>query len=336
VAAAEPALERIDVYVGGKLVGSALAPDWQFLWDAPPEALGAPVVAVGYAEGAVVEKTKLETQRVSFGDAIGVAVVQLFPVVTDARGGYVGSLTREDFEVLDQGTPVPIETFANEASVLSLAIVLDTSGSMADKLDLVQQASIAFVGMLDPGDEVSLYSFNFALQRVVPLTSDHSRIVNGVKTLRAFGTTALNDSIIRVLEEIGRVSGRRAVFVFSDGLDQRSIASLEQVVDAARRSETIVYAVGADDNEHSLARADLQMLADTTGGKAFFITRVHHLPAVFEAVLQDLRAQYAISYTAPPGPMGLRQVQVRVKDDSLRVRCRTTYVHRGSSFERDN
>jgi VWFA-related protein len=324
----EPDVDRIDLYIRGKLVGSAFEPEWALTWEAPPEATGSELVAVAFAGTRLVEKSRLPTFEAAFGGEINVSVVQLFPVVLNRKGRYVRDLVKEDFTVMDEGRPVQIESFATEALTLSVAVVLDTSSSMFNRLGLVQDASVGFVDSLGRKDQVSVYDFNHAVREIVPPTLDHDRAKEGIRSLRAEGGTALYDAVCNVLSEVKKVPGRKAVFVFSDGLDERSIATLPVTIRAAREAEAIIYAVGAVSGKGmAAARDDLRQLAEETGGEAHFITRLKDLPSVFDNVLSHLRAQYVLSYPAPTGPSGVRSLDVRVSNDSYTVRCRKSYRH---------
>ncbi len=322
-------VERIDVYVDGVLVGSAVEPEWSFVWDAPSGASGTPVVAVAFAAGQLVARARLQTAAVGFGSEIDVSVVQLYPAVVDRRGRFVRDLEKRDFVIHDQGKPVAIEEFATEATTLSIAVVLDVSASMFDRLGLVQNAACGFVDELRADDEVSVYAFNQSLRQVVKPTRNHDNIKNGIRSLIADGGTALFDALMRVLYDLEEIPGRRAVFLFSDGLDERSVATLARVVEAARSAEAIVYAVGAGDDDRALeARDDLLLLAEETGGDAHFIRKLKELPAVFDAVLSHLRAQYVLSYPPPSGEPGIRQIEVGVTNKKYTVHCRSSYAYK--------
>jgi len=324
----EPEVDRIDLYVQGRLIGSAFSPEWSLSWDAPSEAAGSELVAVAFSGDHLVEKSRLATYEAAFSGEIQVSVVQLFPVVLDRKGRYVRDLSRGDFTVLDQGEPVEIESFATEALSLSVAVVLDTSGSMFDRLGLVQDASCGFVDSLGGNDQVAVYDFNHAVREVVAPTQDRDHAKDGIRSLSADGGTALYDAVCNVLAEVRSIPGRKAVFLFSDGLDEHSVATLQHTIRAAREAEAIIYAVGAASGKGMAeARDDLRQLAEETGGEAHFITRLKDLPAVFDNVLSHLRAQYVLSYPPPPGPSGVRSLEVLVPQQKYSVRCRKSYQH---------
>jgi VWFA-related protein len=324
----DPEIDGIDVYVEGRLIGSALPPRWRLDWDAPSGVSGADLVAVAFAAGSRVEHVRLTTYPVPFSDEISVAAVQLYPVVVDRRGRFARDLTKEQFTVLDQGHEVEVESFATEAAALNIAIMLDVSGSMADRLGLVQDASCGFVDSLSDEDRVAVYAFNRGVREVVALTDDKDLAKQGIRSLQAAGGTALYDAACRVFDELRSISGRRAVFLFSDGKDEHSVVTLQHTIAAARQSDSIIYTVGAGDDRESLAaRKDLALLAEETGGDAHFISRLDDLPGVFARVLSHIRAQYVMSYTPPPGPPGLRSIEVLVSRPGYEVHCRKSYLH---------
>ena len=140
----EPAVERIDVYVEGLLIGSATAPGWNFAWTAEQPLKGTQIIAVVFAAGQLLEKASIRTSDMSFGDVVNVVEVQLFPVVQDRRGRYIPNLGAEDFVLLEEGREIDIETFSSEPAALTLAMLIDVSRSMESKLQLVQKASVGF------------------------------------------------------------------------------------------------------------------------------------------------------------------------------------------------
>lgn len=324
-------IERVDLYVKGRLIGTAFPPEWSLTWDAPTDIAADGIDAVVYEDGAMVGRVRLNTREFYFGESINVSAVQLYPVVTDRRGRYIKDLSAEDFRIYDQGRPVEIEHFATEATSLSIAVVLDKSNSMSKKIGEVQRASCRFVDKLDEADEVSVYAFNQQLERIIAPTRLRGPVKRGIRTLEAGGGTALYDALVRVLADMEQVSGRKAIFLFSDGLDELSLASLEMVIDAARDHEAIIYTVGAGRDERTArARSDLRMLAEETGGEVHFIEGFEELPAVFDAILDHLRSQYVLSYRPSPGPPGLRALDIRCDKRKYRVRCRKSYFHHGS------
>jgi VWFA-related protein len=331
VADGEPTVDRVDVFLDGRLLGSLRDPHWCMVWVAPRESSGATLFAVAYAGDEVVDRAQRATRQVDFGQEIQVAAVQLYPVVVDRSGSYVRGLGREDFAVLDQGREVAIEGFADQPTSLTINVLLDTSDSMYDRIGLVRDAALGFVDSLDATDRVSVTAFNHTVRHVEPLSGDRDVVKEGIRSLQVGGGTALYDAVIRTLHDLDPISGRKAVFLFSDGIDEMSMSSFDDAIRTAHSSGVIIYAVGAGETARSLAaRADLQELAEATGGDAHFIANLSDLPDVFAAVVAHLRSQYVMSFTPAPGPEELRPIQVRTTRPGVTVRCRSSYLHLGT------
>ena len=326
-------LDRIDVFVAGKLVGSAKAPEWTLSWEAPSGLSPTEIRALAYRDGKMVERWSIRTADVSFTETVDVTAVQLYPVVTDRRGRYIDTLRLEDFELLENGQKIPIESFAAERAPLHLAVLIDTSLSMRDNLSVVQDAAAQFLDHTEAGDQISVYGFNHGLLTKLQRGASREVAKPKIKDLQADGGTALYDAVIRVLTDMAPKKGasgqlgRQAILVFSDGIDERSLAPLSRAVEKARQSDVVLYAIAAGGQAKDLlARDDLKQLATETGGELYVAEKLKELPGIFARVAKDLASQYRLSFTPPLGAKGPRRVEVRTRSDDYRVRCRQSYV----------
>lgn len=322
-----PGVDRIDVFVGDRLVGSASPPDWSLTWTAGPDADGRTVTAVAVDGAEAVGRATLETTRLGSMDRVRVDLVQLYPVVRTLTGEYVRDLDRDDFVVVEDGREVEVRHFDARPTQLSMVLLLDVSRSMTDKLDRVADASIRFAEGLAPGDAVAVYAFNHRLERIVPLTRDREAVREGIWSLPASGGTALYDALTAVVEDLHDVPGRKAIFLFSDGLDELSMTSLHDAVRAAVEGEILVYAAGVVDQypQGQPGREDLDVLARSTGGESYFLLSARELPKIFRRVREHLLAQYAVGFRPTPGPAGRRSIEVRVRRPRLNVDARRSY-----------
>ncbi|KAB2964334.1 MAG: VWA domain-containing protein [Thermoanaerobaculia bacterium] len=325
------AVDRIDVFAGGKLVGSATAPAWRLAWDVPTGVAVREVRALAFRDGRMVERLAVATTAIAVDDNVDVTNVQLYPVVLDPDGHYVTDLAEADFEVLENGRPIRLEAFAAERVPAHLAVLIDTSRSMLHGLPIVQEAAGEFLDRIAPEDIVSVHGFNHGLHTLLDRSPDRGAAKRSVRSLAADGGTALYDAVLRVLAELAprteaEAGRRRAILLFSDGRDERSLSPLMRAVEKARESDVMIYAISAGhDLESLLARQDLKQLATETGGEFFVAEQLRDLPEIFERVIRDLASQYRLVFTPPPGARGTRPVEVRLKPRHLRVRCRTSY-----------
>ena len=153
----------------------------------------------------------------------GVSAVEVYVSVTDGRGAVVRGLTREDFELAEDGKPQSISTFVAGEFPLTVALALDASFSMAGRpLQAVKSAARAFLGALRPEDQSIIVGMSSRVEVVAAADVPRSRQVNAVDGLTAWGTTTLYDSVIAAIDAVDASRGRRALVILSDGDDRYS------------------------------------------------------------------------------------------------------------------
>ena len=272
-------------------------------------------------------------------------LVTLTATVADKNGRYRADLKQGDFTVYEDGTKQEIAYFNTGDRVpMSLGIIFDTSGSMEDKIDGVQDAVNHFVKGVSPNDEIFLIQFSDDADIVQDFTSDKTRILRAVQSLNPRGGTALYDAIALGLQKVKQGKNKkRALLLLTDGNDTQSKMDLQTVLSLARSSEVIIYALGIGHGEKGNVHLGLSVedtvdmrvlrsLADTTGGNAYYLEAAHEggVDRVDEAaneVAAELKQQYTLGYypTNQKKDGGFRQIVVEVKDKDLRVRTKRGY-----------
>jgi VWFA-related protein len=234
--------------------------------------------------------------------------VTVYISVTDAEG-MPSPIDPARLEILENGQaiePEQIEGFG-EAGPLNAMLVFDVSGSMneAGKLEQAKRAARAFIESMRPQDRVGLIAFDVVVHRVAPLTSDQLVLHQAIDELGGVRDTALFDALVAAVQDLDGVEGRRAIIVLSDGMDNSSTHSLEDVIGGIGPAGLSIYTIGLGDPEQpagSLARLDvesLQSLADSTGGAYAFASRGDELGALYESLAQRLQSEYAVRYQSP-------------------------------------
>jgi Ca-activated chloride channel homolog len=244
---------------------------------------------------------------------VDVAVVRVEALVTD-RGRPVKGLRAADFEVLDEGRPQAIEPLLEERAPVDAVLVLDSSYSVSGaKLAALREAAGALLDGLGPDETATLLTFRYRTTLAQPPTLDKERVRGALAQVRPSGGTALRDAVYASLRVRDASQRRTAVVVFSDGLDNLSWLGADDVLEAARRSEAIVYAVSA---RASGDRGDtfLRDVAAATGGRFFTVKDAKGLRASFLDVLEDIRARYVLSFAPSPGAPGWHALQVRLRN----------------------
>ncbi|HYN43196.1 MAG TPA: VWA domain-containing protein [Thermoanaerobaculia bacterium] len=316
----------VEVWADGRLAGSLAAEPWTLVWNAGsaprPHNLEA-VLRRGGIEAAV---SRTRTRGLGFAATAEARVVSLSPIVTDADGRYVRGLSREDFTLLVDGRSQEIETFEATNSSLSVVLVLDVSSSMSLKLRDARAAALEFLAALKPGDRAAVLTFASNVVGFTPFSTDRSAARQALEDAKVSGETALYDAAAVALRGLRQGSGRRAVVLFTDGEDNRSRMSIDQVIDLARTNEASVFAVAQGVAEVKALLRGLDRLAEETGGRAWFISTIRKLPGVFREVVAELENQYFLTFTpTDQRPKSWHNVEVGTNRPGLTVRARKSF-----------
>ena len=316
----------VEVFVDGRPAGTLNGEPWTLTWSAGSEPRPHRVEAVLRRDGGEAAVSRVRTRGLGFSATADARVVSLSPIVTDSRGGYVRGLAREDFAVLVDGQPQEIETFESVNSALSVVLVLDQSSSMALKLRSSRAAALEFLAALKPGDRAAVLTFASNVVGFTPFSTDRAAARRALEAARVSGETALYDAASVALRKLRETSGRRAVVLFTDGEDNRSRMSIDQVVDLARATEASVFTVAQGTAEVRSLLRGLDRLARETGGRAWSISSIKSLSDVFREVVAELENQYFLTFTpADQRPRTWHRVEVRTRKPGLTVRARTSF-----------
>ncbi len=274
--------------------------------------------------------------------AMGVEVVSLNLVVTDAGGRQVAGLHPDDIELLEDGIPQPISLFAQEDWPVRLQILLDASGSMGEVLPVAKRAARRLLQALRPGDEAEVAQFNRRLSVLQASTNDVAALEQAIEQVAPDGDTAFYNALYLTLKESARTRdtdelSRRAIVVLSDGEDTASLVDDEQLLDLARRAGVVIYPIGLlsrpkpGQPANPLPTYFLTALARETGGRAYFPRSLYELEGVYERIAAELRTLYGVGYVPlnPRADGGWRRLAVRTRQ-GLVVRHRTGYYSQGA------
>ena len=252
----------------------------------------------------------------------------------------VTDLNVEDFSVFEDGVNQNITFFNKAQSPIALALLLDTSASMEEKLKTAQEAAIGFVRRLTATDVAEVVDFDSRVNIAQAFTSDHALLERAIRGTTAGGSTSLHNALYISLKELKKVRvqspdeiRRQSIVVLSDGEDTSSVLPFEEVLDLAKRSETAIYAIGLKSKENASARGfkeaefTLRQFAQETGGRAFFIESVTGLAAIYGTISEELPSQYTVGYTSknPRRDAQWRRVVVKVNRPGAAARTKQGY-----------
>jgi VWFA-related protein len=262
--------------------------------------------------------------------------VVLYVTVREGKTGYVGDLSKEHFTVKDDGRVQEIHEFQRADVPVAVGIVIDNSQSMMNKRGEVVEAAKAFVRASNPDDEMFVIHFSETIKFGLPpdkmFSSDRQELEKALDKMSLEGHTALYDAIHVAVEHLKKSQmTKKALFVVSDGGDNRSGRKLKDVVKEADLSGALFYAIGIYDPMDGDANPGvIRRLAKATGGEAFFPKSLPEIASLCESIARDLRNQYMIVYAPPKRPKdgAYHKVQVTVKDPrdrKLNVTSRSGY-----------
>jgi Ca-activated chloride channel homolog len=248
-------------------------------------------------------------------------------VLVTRKGVPVHGLSSADFEVRDDGQVQELEPVLEEESPVDVALLLDTSGSVkGPKLDALRDAARAFLDGLKDGDEAAVLAFREQIQLLQPFTPERAAARRTLEQVSPGGSTALVDAVYAALRLREPGPRRTAIVTFSDGLDSMSWLAPGEVVEAASRTDAIVYGVAVRPKQKEDAQPSfLRDVCRATGGRLFEIEDERHLRVRFLDVLADIRARYVLSFYPEAGAVGRHALAVRLKRSTGEVLARPAY-----------
>ena len=267
------------------------------------------------------------------------AVAVRVDVLVTNGGQLVRGLSARDFDVRDEGVPQTVSEVELEQIPLNLILVFDTSGSVVgDRMRALLEAGKALLDGLRDQDRVALVSFSTRVRLLTPLTSNRQQIRAAFDTLEAHDATSLRDAAFAGLALRESDPGRTLLLIFSDGDDTSSWLTTPKVIETAKRTDAVVYAVavpfqhafwtpsGATIDTVKKAGKFLESLTEETGGRILFAGSNSDLRATFTKTLAEFHDRYVLSYT-PTGvsATGWHRLEVKLKGKSGKVTARRGY-----------
>jgi Ca-activated chloride channel homolog len=285
---------------------------------------------------------------------INTNLVSVPVVVSDRQGRYVPGLRVEDFSLYQDGIKQTISFFGAEEEPLNVALLLDSSRSALDALDLIQDAALDFIRLLQPADRAMVMSFDHSPRVLCPLTSDRKRLQNAVNQLdigERIGTV-MRDAVIEAVEQyFATVKGRKAIILLTDGKDFGSSISKDELLDRLEESDVMVYSVlyetsigptgrrrgrrggfgfpgrrGRERRANEDAIEYAGRMAEVSAGR-FYQNDVTDLKTTFNSIADELRKHYRLGYYPPDteGDSAAHKISVKVARADVAVRSRGSY-----------
>jgi VWFA-related protein len=263
-------------------------------------------------------------------------LVILSATVVDRHNALVSGLDKNNFQIYEDHVLQQIKDFSHEDLPVTVGLVIDNSGSMASKRTDVIAAALSFSHSSNSRDQMFVVNFNenvsYGLPTGIPFTDRPDQLQLGLSNITAIGETALYDAIAVALDHLKQGScDKKVLIVISDGGDNASKHNLAQVIEMARHSGAIIYAIGIFDEQDGEQKPDvLKRFAKETGGEAFFPQSSKELSLICEGIARDIRNQYTLAYVPKilKQDGGYRVIDVKVSSTGrgrLSARTRAGY-----------
>jgi Ca-activated chloride channel homolog len=268
---------------------------------------------------------------VQFQISVNVDLVLLNVNVHNPIGQQVSNLSASSFTIHENGQLQTIRLFENRDIPATIAIVVDHSGSMSRKLDAVVAASVSFLNASNALDQISIVNFNDRPTLALSLTRNLPRLEAAIRDAATEGKTALYDALMLSLRHLpSGTRDRVAILLISDGADNASTHTIEQVLTLAEQSTATIHAIGLFTEADPDAKPGiLRRIAHTTGGEAYFPRHLSDLDAICQRIALDIRNQYTIGYLSSSVSTSFRKIRVTAKsptEPKLIVRTRPGYL----------
>jgi Ca-activated chloride channel family protein len=323
-------LQPIRFYVDDVLLGEdAQGPPYAIEWsdDNPFEPRDIAVEARD-ASGKVARDT-VHLDALEVVEAAEVSGVLLDVSVHDRAGVFVKGLGAPDFSVREDGVVQALDIVRVESMPATYTLLIDSSQSMARRIDFVREAAAGLVRQLRPDDRVVVAPFSREVGPITGPSTDHPTITDAIASVEARGGTAILNALEMMSKHLVAQDGRHALVLMTDGYDEHSTTARDAALQAVKNLRATLYVIGVAGSAGMSLKGErfLRQLAAETGGRAFFPSRESELPWVQQRVAEEVQQRYLIGYTPKNQQVDgtWRSIEVTAPDPNWRIRTRPGY-----------
>jgi len=310
--------------------------------------------------GAILIPVALSQQQKPADDVsptiqVEVNLVSILASVRDKHGALISNLTKDDFNLTEDGQQQTIKYFAKETDLpLTIGLLIDVSASQRNLIDIEREAAYQFFSqvlrkkdmafLISFGEEAELLQDFTSSPRLLQAGLEHLRVNSGVggimpgpvPTVGQPRGTVLYDAVyLAATDRLSKEVGRKAMVLITDGMDEGSRLKIDEAVKAAQKTDSVIYSIYYVDPSAyyghgyfgGVSDSALRKMSDETGGRVFRVDRKHTLPEVFKELQDEMRSQYAIGYAPTNAKRDgtFRKIDLRTTDRNLKVQARKGY-----------
>jgi Ca-activated chloride channel family protein len=315
---------RVEFSVGGRLIYIDREPPYEAFHDFGEEPRSWVIEAAAISRGGDKARDTIVTRKLTINYRELVDRVVVTASVVDKDRIFVSGLGRNDFRLYEDDVLQTIVDFSLETRPITMAILIDTSGSMREELDQVQDAAKGFVETLRPQDKALVVDFDENVYLLQKLTPEHGLLHAAIEGTDAEGGTALYDAIYAAYRRLRTIEGRKTIVLLTDGADTNSRFSYQKVLELTRTNDVVIYSIGLGATVLDIGiRGSLKQLADETGGRSFFPSSAADLENVYQQIAEDLRSQYYLAYSPANKDMDGSWRKIRLGSSAKGVKIKT-------------
>jgi Ca-activated chloride channel homolog len=246
----------------------------------------------------VQQPQELQEPRPTTSLRVNVDLVELHVTVVDTEGRPIGGLLQDNFRITENNVTQPITVFKHEDIPVSMGLVLDNSRSIEPRKARLDAAALSFVRNSNPDDETFIVHFDQEARLTQEFTADHAVLDKQLKAAIPFGQTAIYDAIILALDTMSKAEHtKKALLLVTDGIDNSSKSTLNQVLERVKRDKVMIFTVGLlSESGGAQAEESLIRIADSSGGRAYFPDTPELARAMIDLIARDIREQYTLAY----------------------------------------
>jgi VWFA-related protein len=320
-------VDRVEFLVGDKVIFVDRELPYECVHDFGEDSKSWIIRAIAYHKEDVSVSDAVITRKIPFTVVEHVNRVVLWISATDKKGNFVTELDRADFRVYEDGDEQEILDFYREDRPITMGILLDSSGSMREKLKEVHGAASSFVDTLREEDRAMVIDFDDKVFLVEDLTADQERLKKAITSTEAIGGTAIYDVLHATYRKIGQMQGRKAIVLLSDGEDTASQFGFQRVLEEVKSNSALIYSIGLGGGGQGPRKSVLKDFSDYTGGRPYFVKKAAELGQVYQRIAEELRTQYYIAYSTTNTEWDGRWIKIEVETDrkDLELRARRGY-----------
>lgn len=322
----DPSLvDRVEFVIADDVAFVDREPPYEFFFDFGEEQRTWVVRAIAWHKEGVSVSDVTITRKLAFSNIEEVNRVILWISATDKKGEFLTNLDQDEFKIYENDKEQRIIDFYAETRSITMAILIDTSGSMRDKIREVHAAAGAFVDTIRDIDNALVIDFDDNVFLIQDLTNDHEALREAITSTEPLGATSLFDALHAAYRKIGKIEGRKAVILLSDGEDTSSQFGFKRVLNEAKTNNTIIYTIGVGGG--SIDKHVLEEFAQNTGGKAFFVKKADELSDVYQRIADELGKQYYLTYSTDNDDWDGHWIKIRVESErpGVKIRARRGY-----------